>query len=233
MELNCNLKINFLGDSITEGHGVSPEESFVGIIASKTGAVCRNYGISGTRIAKQYTPSVDASWDMDFCSRIDHMDADADVIVVFGGTNDYGHGDAVMGTMTDRTPDTFFGALHTLYTSLLNKYPNSVIIVVTPLHRQNEGVGISRNGLHILPYPLKHYVLAIREVAEYYSLPVLDLYAKSGLQPNVGIINQCYFLDGLHPNPSGHRVLALQLLEFIKTCPPKYDNTQNEYTHII
>lgn len=221
MELNRTLKINFLGDSITEGHGVAPEESYVGLIAAKTGAVCRNYGISGTRIAKQHIQSADPSWDMDFCSRVEQMDADADVIIVFGGTNDYGHGDAVMGTMTDRTPETFFGALHTLYTSLLNKYPNSVIIVVTPLHRQNEGVGININGLHILPYPLKHYVLAIREVAEYYSLPILDLYANSGLQPNVEIINQRFFLDGLHPNPSGHQVLALQILAFLQAYTGK------------
>ena len=221
MELSCTLKINFLGDSITEGHGVEPNECFVSLVAAQTGALCRNYGIGGTRIAKQRTPSENPRWDLDFCSRVDQMDPDADVIVVFGGTNDYGHGDAVMGTMADRTPNTFYGALHTLYTSLLEKYPDSVIIVATPLHRVNDGIGISPSGLYVLPYPLKSYVEVIREVAEFYALPVLDFYANSGLQPKVDIINQRYFLDGLHPNPAGHRVLARQVLAFLQNCPEK------------
>ena len=221
MEVNSTLKINFLGDSITEGHGVEVNESFVGLVAAQTGALCRNYGIGGTRIAKQRIPSENPRWDLDFCSRVEQMDPDADVVVVFGGTNDYGHGDAVMGTMKDRTPNTFYGALHTLYTSLLNKYPDSLIIVATPLHRLNDGIGISPSGLYTLPYPLRDYVNVIREVAEYYSLPVLDLYANSGLQPKVEVINQKYFLDGLHPNAAGHRVLARQVLTFLRSCPER------------
>lgn len=219
MDLTPALKINFLGDSITEGHGVEPEECFVSLVAAQTGALCRNYGIGGTRIAKQRIPSENPCWDKDFCSRVEQMDPEADVVVVFGGTNDYGHGDAVMGTMDDRTPATFYGALHTLYRSLLEKYPDSLIIVATPLHRVNDGVGISPSGLYVLPYPLKRYVEAIREVAEFYSLPVLDLYAASGLQPKVDAINRRYFLDGLHPNQAGHRVLARQVLAFLQACP--------------
>ena len=107
MKLDNTVKINFLGDSITEGKGVTAEDSFVGLVAARTGAVCRNYGIGGTRIAKQRVPSEKARWDLDFMGRVAEMDPDADVIVVFGGTNDYGHGDAVMGTMADRSPNTF------------------------------------------------------------------------------------------------------------------------------
>ena len=219
MKLDHTIKINFLGDSITEGHGVEPHEAFVSLVAAKSGAICRNYGIGGTRIAKQRIPSENPRWDLNFCDRVEQMDPDADVVVVFGGTNDYGHGDAVMGTMDDRTPNTFYGALHTLYTSLLNKYPDSAIIVATPLHRLNDGIGISPSGLYVLAYPLKRYVEAIREVAEYYSLPVLDLYAASGLQPKVDVINQKYFLDGLHPNAAGHQVLAQQVLTFLRNFP--------------
>lgn len=51
MELK-GLKINFLGDSITEGHGCSDESRrFTSLIAAQNGAICRNYGIGGTRIA--------------------------------------------------------------------------------------------------------------------------------------------------------------------------------------
>ena len=132
-------KINFLGDSITEGHGTSGEDCFfTTLIARDYGAVCRNYGIGGTRIARQSKPSAEPRWDLDFPGRVDEMDPDADIVVVFGGTNDFGHGDAPIGCMTNRTCDTFYGGLHVLYTSLIEKYPAAKIVVLTPLHRVTE-----------------------------------------------------------------------------------------------
>lgn len=202
-------KINFLGDSITEGHGTSGEAAwFCTKIAKKYGAVCRNYGIGGTRIAKQSVPDICPEWDRDFIDRVDIMDADADIVVVFGGTNDFGHGDAPIGRMSDRSPYTFYGALHTLYTKLIEKYPASRILVLTPLHRTQEDSlrGDGRKQYDV--GTLYDYVAVIREVAEYYSLPVLDLFKVSGLQPKVGIIKEKYVPDGLHPNDDGHTVLA-------------------------
>ena len=220
MELH-HAKINFLGDSITEGHGVQPEECFVSCFASKSGAICRNYGIGGTRIAQQRIPSEEPQWDLDFCQRVDQMDPDADVVVVFGGTNDFGHGDAPMGTMNDRDTMSFYGALHTLYTKLIARFPTSLIVVATPLHRICEDMPVSPSGRFFRHYPLHDYVCAIREVAEFYALPVLDLYAKSGLQPRVDVINQQYFLDGLHPNSVGHKLLAEYMYSFLSHCPEK------------
>ena len=60
------------------------------------------------------------------------------VVAVFGGTNDYGHGDAPVGSFEDRTPDTFYGALHYLYSGLKEMYPKATIFVMLPLHREGE-----------------------------------------------------------------------------------------------
>lgn len=141
---------------------------------------------------------------------------EADLIVVFGDTNDYGRGDAPLGSMKDLTPDTFYGALHTLYSSLLHMFPNSQIVIVTPLHRLNEDNPRGEGNKATDIAALKEYVEIIREVAEYYSLPVLDLYKNSGLQPNVQIINEKYFADGLHPNDLGHAVLARKIARIIE-----------------
>lgn len=185
MELN-GKKILFLGDSITEGCGTSGnEKTFCSIIAHKYGAYCVNYGIGGTRIARQSKQSAEERWDKDFCSRVATMQDEADAVVVFGGTNDYGHGDAPLGEMSDRTPYTFYGALHTLYTKLTGKYPGKQIVILTPLHRWNENNKRGEGGKAEDVGTLKDYVEAIREVAEYYSFPVLDLYAISGIQPAV------------------------------------------------
>ena len=159
------LKINFLGDSITEGHGCSSEAlRFADRIAEEYGAVTRCYGIGGTRLARQTKPSENPRHDLDFPSRVAEMAPDADVVVVFGGTNDFGHGDAPFGTPADRTADTFYGALHELYTSLLTKYPAAQFVVITSLHRSTE------NEPNMHGKVLKDYVDAIRQAAEYYSL---------------------------------------------------------------
>ena len=140
------------------------------------------------------------------------MDDDADIIVVFGGTNDYGHGDAPFGSFSDRTPDTFCGAVHYLFRGLIEKYPTKPIIVLTPLHRENDYVP---NALH--GKILKDYVDVIREAAEMYSLPVLDLFASFGLCPDIPAQKAAFCPDGLHPNDAGNRMLAERLKSFLET----------------
>lgn len=212
------LKINFLGDSITFGAGTSsPDAIFHAVLKKEVNlAEARNYGISGTRFALQTgTPGRPKDNGVDvnsFCERFEKMDEDADVVVVFGGTNDFGHGDAAMGNMSDRTPDTFYGACHYLFSSLIKNYIGKPVIIMTPLHRRVEYLEHETRG----PRTLKQYVDVIREVAEYYSLPVLDLYAQSGLQPKVKEIQERYVPDGLHPNDNGHQVLAHKLKVFLE-----------------
>ena len=212
MELK-GCKINFLGDSITEGARTSgPDYRFSNLIEAETGAVCRNYGIGGTRIAPQHKPSEKAKWDEDFCSRVAGMDEDADIIVIFGGTNDFGHGDAPFGTFSDRTPDTFCGALHTLYTSVIERWPAAHRVVITPLHRRGELEPKASNGRYFIDY-----VNAIRETAQYYSIPVLDLYASGEIQPAVPVLMEKFIPDGLHPSDAGHILLANRIRRFLET----------------
>ena len=217
MELT-GKKAVFLGDSITQGVGTSDEEHiYLNLLANKA-ELCevKNYGISGTRFAKQKCASGEPTFDLDFCSRVKDLDIDTDIVVVFGGTNDFGHGDAPLGTPADRTPDTFWGACHTLMSSLVERFHDNTVVIMTPLHRMNEDNPCGDNK----PAPvgtLKDYVDIIRTAAEWYSLPVLDLYASSGIQPRVPIIQQTYCPDGLHPNDAGHEKIAERLYNFLRT----------------
>ena len=63
---------------------------------------------------------------------------------------------------------------------------------------------------------LKAYTNIIREVAEYYSLYVLDLFRDSGLQPAIPEIKENYMPDGLHPNDAGHAILARRVAKFLE-----------------
>ncbi len=212
MELK-NISANFLGDSITAGSGVSDPttKTFHQLLAQKYGMkIARNYGIGGTRLAKQRIPSEEAKHDQDFSGRFSQMDDDAQLVVLFGGTNDFGHGDAPFGTMGDRTPDTFYGACHYIMKGLIEKYPTAKVVVMTPIHRTSEDKPNQATGKRLI-----EYVNAIREVAEFYSLPLIDLWANSGIQPRVEVIKDTYCPDGLHPNDAGHVKMAEYIGNFL------------------
>ena len=213
MELKGKI-IDFLGDSITEGHGVTDCENnrYDNVIKKKCSlkAVC-NYGIGGTRIAHQIEPSYKPRHDLCFCGRAYDLNPDADIISVYGGINDYMHGDAPFGEFTDRTPQTFCGAVHYLFRGLIEKYPTKPIIIITPMHRIHDYKPNSSNQK-----VLKDYVDVIREAAEMYSLPVLDLFASFGICPDIPEQKEAFCPDGLHPNDAGNRVLAEKLKKFLE-----------------
>lgn len=217
MELQ-GKKIAFLGDSITEGHGVeNPENIFWRRIEKSTGAKCYGYGIGGTRIAMQHTPSENPLYDFYFASRVDRMIPDADIVVIFGGTNDFGHGDAEFGKDSDRTEETFCSAYHLLLEKVIKRYPKAQIVTMTPLHRDSEKcTGINAHNLY-KEFPLETYVDAIISISGYYGIPVLDLFRTSGLQPAVPILKKKYMPDGLHPNDAGHERLAGRLQGFLQS----------------
>ena len=212
MELK-GQKINFLGDSITEGCcATSPEKGYVEVLKRICGlAEARNYGIGGTRIARQQVPSHEPKYDRYFESRIGEMDPDADIVIVFGGTNDHGHGDAPLGTDHDRTSDTFCGACHVLYARLLERFPHARIVILTPLHRASEAEPKPGSGA-----VLKDYVDIIRCTAAQYGFPVLDLFETSAIRAHIPEIAEKLTTDGLHPNDAGHELLAEEIAAFLK-----------------
>ena len=215
-----NSVINFLGDSITEGAGASRTENRYTDVLARMYRLkkANNYGIGGSRIARQVTVTEDRM-DRDYCMRYLEMDRDADAVVVFGGTNDYGHGEAPIGTFADRTPSTFYGACHTLMDGLLTLYTGRPVLILTPLRRTDEnnpeGDGSGRKlNAHV---PLRVYRDILLETAFYYSLPVLDLYATSGIQPENETVRRELLPDGLHPNDAGHAILARRIGEALKS----------------
>lgn len=212
MELK-GKKVNFLGDSITQGYAATkPEFMYHAVIKEQEGlAEARNYGISGTRIAMEDDKDTTA-----YVSRYVKMDDDADIIVVFGGTNDYGHGIAPLGEPGDRVGTTFYGAMNLLTEGLINKYPTATIIFLTPTPRSYPSHAAD-NTRSFCGATLKEYADIIKEVAASHSIPVLDLLAMYGCDPNIEAHRAAYMPDGLHPNDAGHAVLASKIIGFLKT----------------
>ena len=109
--------------------------------------------------------------------------------------------------MESRDEYTFYGAMHSLCTSLINKYPKAEVIFMTPLHQLSEDDEVKEMGIK-REVTLLGYVNIIKEMAGYYGLTVLDLFNTSGLQPKVEIIRKIYMPDGLHPSDAGAEKIA-------------------------
>ena len=201
MELK-GLTINFLGDSITEGHGTTaPEKVYHQLIKEKYGLKkAYNYGIGGTRIARQIVPTeVNTKHDLTFELRADVMNRNADAVVVFGGTNDFGHGDAPFGTPEDSGIYTFCGAVNSLINKLRGDFPQAKIIFMTPLHRLSESEPSMPDSK-----TLEDYVCAIREICKRHDIALIDLFEINPLDPS----DKELVPDGLHPSDKGHSIMA-------------------------
>lgn len=196
------LTINFLGDSITEGYGTTAgSKVFHQLIKEKYNMKhAYNYGVGGTRIARQTVPTKESTkHDLTFELRADIMDRNADAVVVFGGTNDFGHGDAHFGTIDSTDTYTFCGAVNSLINKLKKDFLNKPIIFMTPIHRLNEDIP-SQPDSKILA----DYVDAILEICKKHNVPVIDLFKINPLDP----ADSELVPDGLHPNDKGHSIMA-------------------------
>lgn len=210
-----NLTINFLGDSITEGAwATEPKYNFVSRVGEKLGCKVNNYGISGTRIAMQTAPSANPVFDKDFLTRAKEM-SDADIVFVFGGTNDYGHGDSEIGDLTSLDSHTFCGAVRNLATYLCERYGKRNVCFILPLHRYDEDNPRGEFGAQTKLRPsLKEYVKAEIAVLDDMGMRYLD-FRDSFPTPAVNTPTE-YFQDGLHPTNKGHELIADMISDYVR-----------------
>lgn len=149
------------------------------------------------------------------------MGNDADVVIVEAGTNDFQYNWMPIGTMADRTDDTFYGALHVLCLGLLDKFKGKSLVFMTPIKRAQTvqdtsadteahkgGSYGSVESTNLFGLTLGDYADIIKEVCRYYSIPVIDMYANSLLNPSV--TSQVSLFDSwkTHPFQEGHNMMA-------------------------
>ena len=181
-----------------------------------------SYGISGSRLAHQIHPSDNPRYDLCFCGRAYDMDPSADMVVVFGGVNDYIHGDAPFGQLGDTTPATYCGGVYFLMNYLREAYSGKPVVFMTParcfLRKEVDDLVVSTHAKKRQGgKPLRAYVDVILETAKGFHIPVLDLYNDLGLDPHDPAVFDTYTMDGLHFNDAGHAVIAQKLKEFIES----------------
>lgn len=197
--------IGFLGDSFT-----ASDNAYHSFIAERTGCIRYNYGIGGTRI------TLDSTSGESFIHRVASMRDDLDIICVFGGINDaskYSLYETDHGTINDEIltdeeiqngtePLTFYSGVKTLISMLIAKYPEKSIVMIIPPHVLDatyEPALTAYNGIAKI-------VNALRECAEYYAIPTIDLYKNAQYlnnhPTNVALYRTA--MNNIHPNTKAH-----------------------------
>ena len=202
-------KITCVGDSITAGSGTTKTywsilnetlqpESMTGMgVAGSCVSATSDYKTSNSPLINRYTSI-----------------PESDIITIYMGTNDYGH-ETPMGTIDDAEDISFYGALNVIISGIRQAQPDAQLVWITPTHRY--GFGTSKMlgtqfTYDYLPngrgYSLEDYVDAIKDVCAKHSVPVIDLFNLSGMDPSLSEVRTQYMPDGLHPNTAGHEKIA-------------------------
>ena len=218
--------VAFLGDSITDPR--QKNAIYWQYLQETMGIDAHVYAVSGYRWG--HMPKM--------AEKMKAQDGDAvDAILIFTGTNDY-NGNVPLGawwsvtnetanyngkmlTQPRRYPDfsetTVRGRINATMRYLKSNWPDAQIVLMTPLHRAFAEFG-EKNVQPPESFPnrggtyLETYVQVIREAADIWSVPLVDLYRDSGLLPTEPSFAKCFRENGgkdlLHPNSEGHRRLA-------------------------
>ena len=210
------MKLLFLGDSITEGSGASSIDTrYTDLVAKRLGCEMINYGIGGTRIARQKETSAKTLWDIDFRTRLTLMEDECDRVFVFGGTNDYGHGTLHLGTPDKDDENTFCTQLRMLITDLISKYGKEKVTFIIPLRRFcEEPLPCKGSSKQEMGASLLEYVEAMREIISEYGIDYIDLYENGFPKPLVSTGDK-FTVDGLHPNDRGYELITDRICEYL------------------
>lgn len=214
--------ILFNGDSITIGTGLTPTTlAYPYLVCKELNAKIINNAIGGSTLASNPSNETRNPLILRYDSEVsDEVAQTVDLVYIAIGTNDWAYQYTPVGTMEDRVTTTFYGALHLLCQGLLNKYAGKPIIFATPIKRRvlethTTPTEYLRNGK-----TLKEYGEIIKEVCDFYSIPVLDMYSECCLMPFIDEQRNLYFQEtsgAVHPNSEGAKIMARRVIAGLRS----------------
>lgn len=196
------IKANVIGDSITYGAYTGPnddcpasvvEKQWCAVVSDLLGFYSlENYGSSGTSISRTSSVLPDRALSI----RYSEMTDDANLILVAGGTNDFGT-NVKIGTADDYDDVSFYGGLNVFCEGLKKKYPKAEVVFITPIYRTDEVKNENGNSLD-------EYRAIIKEVAnKKFRFKVIDGNAAGFKEKADSVLS-----DVAHPTPIGHKMLG-------------------------
>ncbi|RKE50309.1 SGNH/GDSL hydrolase family protein [Sphingomonas sp. PP-CC-1A-547] len=169
-------KAGALGDSNTANNVWPP------YVAAVHGLLFTNCGVGGSKFAKPDSNGTQISMCDDV--RVNALPADAALITVAGGTNDWAQS-APMGTITSTDNTTFYGALNVTFGKVQARCPNARILVVTTPYGEFTETYASRGWTdpvtNLIGLTSRDYADAIRAAASRWGFPVADWWGENGI----------------------------------------------------
>lgn len=195
------------GDSLTAVNDRTTKH-YYDYISDKTGINTYNMGVSGSGYAKQRENN------NAFYQRISNV-PDDDVITIFGSFNDLEAG-LPLGTVTDSTNETLAGCMNMTFDTLFSIRPLIKLGVISPTPWNGSNANPTTE-----PNAGSQYVDMLQAICKRRGIPFLDLFHTSGLRPwDSTFRSLAYSKDGgigIHPDETGHEIIASHIESFIAT----------------
>ena len=199
-------RLAFCGDSVTYGlnqDGGARLDAFPDQVGRLLGCQTTNYGVSSASVGGD-APRV---WSKDYTV----VSAEEDIIGVMIGINDF-YRDYSLGNKDGSSG--FYKNLHTMWKGLINRFPPS-----------------AGKRLFCMIYPYydvkpnwEKWTAAMQEVAEYYSIPILDFSKELGINPHMDVNFEYWREEGsgtgkhnAHPTQLTHDMMTKVVAAYIKS----------------
>lgn len=217
-------KLVSFGDSITgQGRWQKYVKDYFGFASHV------NCGIGGSTVANNGNKVDGTPNDQWMCSdyRISTIPSDADVILFFGGHNDWGTLSIPFGTVGETPNDkSFIGAYELTIKKLIQTFPNAKIITMSCVGGRTPTENENPDTQMYLPHDVNgetknlcmtDFAKACKEVSEYYGIPCIDVGAESGIST---LNHTTYIADVIHPNAEGGKLIANAVINGLKRFEP-------------
>lgn len=208
------LKWAIIGDSYSDASVLTyADYRYFNWIAEKTGiVVSQNLAKAGSGYKRLED---DGTNEHSFPQQANLIDADTDIVTVFGGGNDCSQ-DYAIGDYNDTTSTTTLcGAMNATISRIYNHAPNAKIIMFAPTPWSAYYPYASDEG-----GKMKELTEALRKVCEYRGIQYVDLFHCTGLRPQNATFRAEYYYDTVHPNNKGHKWLYPFILDAMKRALP-------------
>lgn len=155
------------------------------------------------------------------------LSEDLDLVIIMGGTNDAGVTvSAPLGDLSypfDET--TFMGAVAATVVRVQKQCPHALVVLASPLSGRGPETEVKKeqtanqtepeyNGLGLTT---QDYAKAVEEVAEALSVPFIDVFGSTGINP---FNRNQYISDIVHPNEAGQNAIARVIIGALDDLKP-------------
>ena len=205
-------KVVFEGDSITDSdyNPAYNGKSWADYLANKLKmTIASNMALGGSSISTYNSAG-------SVVTRItsNSYPSDTKLFCIMAGTNDW-NSNVALGDIDSTDTSTILGALNAIIDHLQTNYPDATIVIMTPMHRSGMRTATRTAGT------LSDVAEAYEKVCMNWGVNCINTLKEFGMNAyNTTVANKFYVeqnSDWLHPNPAGHKRIAIRMAGYIST----------------